>query len=141
MSNKPPMAEREYMGRKLGQVCACGEMWGLHERGAPHPCPQSGCHGFRPASDDEEAAAVYACEAPERCHAMAGRVAHRFMVGRVVRVGPQADARLDLLVRDYLARVVRLDGEMAEVDTDGVDTPQSVTFRAMVPISTLTLEH
>lgn len=59
-------------------------------------------------------------------------------VGDTVKVGPQRDARLDLLVRGYLACVTNITGEMAEVDTDGVSARQSVRFRAMVLLSTLT---
>jgi hypothetical protein len=59
------------------------------------------------------------------------------MVGSLVRVGPQEDARLDFMMRGYLARVVHVVGDMVEVDTDAAGIRQSVTFRAMVPLATL----
>lgn len=60
-------------------------------------------------------------------------------VGSIVRVGPQEDARLDFMVRGYLGRVTRIEGDLAEVDSDGAGRRQSVSFRAMLPLSTLTV--
>ncbi len=59
-------------------------------------------------------------------------------VGDDVVVGTQLDGKQDFLYRGYFARVTKVAGEYAFVDSDAVGLFQSVSFRAWLPIRTLT---
>lgn len=59
-------------------------------------------------------------------------------VGDDVVVGKQADAKDDLLYFGSFGRVVEISNSYALVDSDAVGLMQSVSFKAWLPIRTLT---
>lgn len=59
-------------------------------------------------------------------------------VGDDVVIGHQSDPKDDLLYFNYFGRVTKVEKEYAFVDSDAVGLPQSVSFKAWLPIRTLT---
>lgn len=58
--------------------------------------------------------------------------------GDQVVIGSQLDSQQDLMYRNYFGEIIDICGEFAFVDSDKVGLSQSVSFRAWLPIRTLT---
>jgi hypothetical protein len=59
-------------------------------------------------------------------------------IGDWVRVGEQSDTKQNFMYRGWLAEIVEITGERALVNSDLPKKPQAVSFRAWLPIETLT---
>lgn len=59
-------------------------------------------------------------------------------VGDDVVIGHQTDSKQDLLYFNYFGRVTKIEKDYAFVDSDAVGLMQSVSFKAWLPIRTLT---